>query len=66
MEMTMDSTSTTTGTSGSSDAQLQQLQASEQQALSTETEIAGMQQQFSAEFAAVQAALNDVNKVTAQ
>jgi hypothetical protein len=25
-----------------------------------------MQQQFSAEFAAVQAALNDVNKVTAQ
>lgn len=57
---------TTTGTSGSSDAQLQQLQASEQQALSTETEIAGMQQQFSAEFAAVQAALNDVNKVTAQ
>jgi hypothetical protein len=28
--------------------------------------MAAMQQEFSAKFAAVQAALNDVNKVTAQ
>jgi hypothetical protein len=63
----MDSTpSTTSSTSGSSDPQLAQLQQSEQQSLQTETEIASMQQEFSAKFAAVQAALNDVNKVTAQ
>lgn len=63
----MDSTPTTTSsTSGSSDPQLAQLQQSEQQSLQTETEIAQMQQEFSAKFAAVQAALNDVNKVTAQ